>query len=73
MLQNLFSLRQFWLTKWSFFVHSTTRNAPYVHLRLDLILQLCKFFPIASSAALVDNIFDLIGCSVLFTCEMTDK
>ena len=28
MLQNLFSIRQFWLTKWSFFIHSTTRNAP---------------------------------------------
>ena len=31
MLQNLFSIRQFWLTKWSFLVHSTTRNAPYLH------------------------------------------
>ena len=47
MLQNKFSLRQFWLTKWSFFVHSTTRNVPCVHLRLDSILELCRTFPIA--------------------------
>ena len=31
MLHNLFSLHQFRLTKCSFFVQSTTRNAPYVH------------------------------------------
>ena len=33
MLENLFSIRQFWQTKWSFLVHSTTctRNAPYIH------------------------------------------
>ena len=31
MLQNFFSIRQFWLTKWSFLVHSATRNAPYIH------------------------------------------
>ena len=42
------SLRQFWLTKWSFFVHSTTRNAPYVHKRLDSILELCRAFPFAT-------------------------
>ena len=29
-----------------FFIHSTTRNAPYVHLRLDSILELCRTFPI---------------------------
>ena len=34
MLQYYFSLRQFRLTKWSFFIHSTT---PYIHLRLNLI------------------------------------
>ena len=32
MLQYYFSLRQFQLTKWSFFIHSTT---PYIHQRLD--------------------------------------
>ena len=42
---ELFSLRQFRLTKVSFFVHSTTRNARYVHLRLDSILELCRTFP----------------------------
>ena len=46
MLQNKFFLRQFRLTKWSFFVHSTTRNAPYVHPRLDSILVLCRTFSI---------------------------
>ena len=47
MLQYYFSLRQFQLIKWSFFEHSTTRNGPYVHLRLDSILELCRTFPIA--------------------------
>ena len=48
MLQNLFSLRQFRLTKLNFFVHSITRIAPKVHPRLDLILKLCRTFPIDS-------------------------
>ena len=39
-----FSFRLFGLTKWSFFVHSTMRNAPYVHPRLDSILELCRTF-----------------------------
>ena len=42
MLQNLFSLRQFRLTKWSFFVHSTTRNVPYVHRGSDFIWDFRK-------------------------------
>ena len=46
MLQSSFSLRQFRVTKWSFFVHSTTRNAPNVQPRLDSILELCRTFPI---------------------------
>ena len=44
MLQYYFSLHQFLLIKWSFYIHSTTRNAPYVHPRLDLILELCRTF-----------------------------
>ena len=48
MLRNLFSLRQIQLTKWSFFVHSSTPNALYVHPRLDSILELCWAFPIAT-------------------------
>ena len=32
MLQCYFSLRQFCLIKWSFFIHSTT---PYIHPRFD--------------------------------------
>ena len=35
MLQNLFSIRQFWLRKWSFLVHSTTRYDPYIHRSHD--------------------------------------
>ena len=42
------SLRQFWLTKWSFFIYSTSRNAPYIQPRLDWILELCRTFPILS-------------------------
>ena len=38
MLQNLFSIRQFRLTKWSFLVHSITRNAPYIYWIHDLEL-----------------------------------
>ena len=45
MLQNLFSIRLFQLTKWSFLVHSTTRNAPYKNLRHDSILDLWRTFP----------------------------
>ena len=40
MLQNLFSIRQFRLT-----THSTTRNAPYIHLSHDSILELWQTFP----------------------------
>ena len=40
--RTYFCLRQFQLTKWSLFVHTTTRiNAPYVHPMLDSILDLC--------------------------------
>ena len=38
MLRNKFSLPQLRLTNWSFFVHSTTLYAPYVHPSLDLIV-----------------------------------
>ena len=55
MLQNLFPLRQFTLTKWIFFVHSTMPNAPYVQPRLDLILELCRTFWIGF-------IYDLTFC-----------
>ena len=40
--ENEFSLGLFPLAKCSFFVHSTMRNAPYVHPRLDSILKLCR-------------------------------
>ena len=45
MLQNLFSIRQFRLTKWSLSVPSTTRNASYMHLSHDSILELWRTFP----------------------------
>ena len=32
--------------KMSFFVHNTTRNAPYFHARFVSILELCRTFPI---------------------------
>ena len=36
MIQNLFSIRQFQLTKLCFLVHRTTRNAPYIYTRAIL-------------------------------------
>ena len=45
MLQNLFSIRQFRPTKWSFLVHSTTRNVPYMHPSHDWILELWRTLP----------------------------
>ena len=38
------SLFQFRLKKWSFQVQSITRSVPYVHSRLDSILELCRAF-----------------------------
>ena len=51
MLQNCFSIRQFWLTKWSFLVHSTTRNADYiqVHPSHNSILEVWRTFTNAVS------------------------
>ena len=31
-----------------FFVHSATRNVPYLHPRLHLIIELCRTFPIGT-------------------------
>ena len=45
MPQNLLTIRQFRLTKWGFLVHSTTRNAPYIHPSNDSILELWRTFP----------------------------
>ena len=45
MLRNLLTIRQFWLTKWGFLVHSTTRNVPYIHPSHDSILELWRTFP----------------------------
>ena len=45
---NKFSLRQSRL-KWSFFIRNTMRNAPYVHPRLDSILELCQTFQIVGT------------------------
>ena len=41
-LQNYFSLQQLQLLKVSFFIHNTT---PYIHLRLDSILEIVPGFP----------------------------
>ena len=43
--ESTFFIRQFRLTKWSFLVHSTTRNAPYIHPSHDSILELWQTFP----------------------------
>ena len=51
MLQYYFPLHQFRLIKWSFFVQSTTRNAPYLLPRLDLILKFCWTFLIAHATS----------------------
>ena len=37
-------MRQFGLTKCGLFLHSTMRNAPYIHPRHDLILKLWQTF-----------------------------
>ena len=50
MVQNLFSIRLFRLTKWSFLVHSTTRIASYIHPSHDSILELWRTFPNAKLA-----------------------
>ena len=42
--ENKFSIGLFRLTKWSIFVYSTMRNAPYVYTGLDSILELCRTF-----------------------------
>ena len=52
MLQKQMSIRQFRLTKWSFLVHSTTGNAPYMHPSHDSILELWRTFPKMSNVAL---------------------
>ena len=61
MLQNWFSLLQFRLTKWSFFVHSTMRNAAYIHQRLDLILESCQTYPIAAVLILTNGLSSLLS------------
>ena len=71
MLLNKFSICQFRLTKWSFLVHSTMRNAPYIHLSHDLILELWRTFPNASQA-----VISLTLDGRWFVCssyQMTDK
>ena len=78
MLQNLFSLRQFRQTKvfFSYVQCSTTRNAPYVHTRLDSILELCRTFPIeqTSSTTLLLYVYPLYtDSSVYLFCYNTRK
>ena len=53
MLQNYLSIRQFRLTKWSILVHSTTRNASYIHPSHDSILELLRTFPNARAILFV--------------------
>ena len=69
MLQNSFSLRQFRLTKWSFVVHSTTRNAPYVHPKLDSNLELCRTFPIAWSSDMRSTVLNAFYWYQIFALD----
>ena len=59
MVLNKFSKGQFQLTKWSFLVHSTTRNAAYIHPSHDSILELWQTFLNAQSSTLVFGHFFL--------------
>ena len=70
MLQKLFSIRQFRLTKWSFLVHSTTRNAPFIHPSHDSILELWWTFPSAAK-----HVHVVVGgiCSYIESYQMTIK
>ena len=45
MLKNKFFILQFELTKWSFWVHSTIGNAPYIHPSPDSILEMWRTSP----------------------------
>ena len=51
-----FPYASFRITKWSLFIHSTTHNAPYVHPRLDSILELCPAFPIELMTVPLGNV-----------------
>ena len=44
MLQSRFSIRQFWLTELSILVHSSMRNAPYIHPGHSSIIELWQTF-----------------------------
>ena len=70
MLQNLFSIRQFWLTKWSFLVHSTTRNALVCDVYCNFV-----FFPFGILGQvwyLIVSIPDSC-CLLYFKLPLSDK
>ena len=74
MLHNLFPLRHFRLTKWSFLEQSTKPNAPYIQPSHDSILELWRTFPNASPRG-VSIIYHVIGIyyvSVLKTIRLSD-
>ena len=73
MLQNLISMRQFRLTKWSFLVHSTTCNAPYIHPSHDSILELWRTFPnefLPSSSNVFNGYTQLAVMLLMNICSM---
>ena len=51
----LFSLRQFWLIKCSFYIHSATL---YIHPRLDSRIER-KFYDLGSEYVVVSSLLDL--------------
>ena len=44
-------------------MHMTTRNAPYVHQRLDSILELCRTFRLLNTGErqITTSVFDLMN------------
>ena len=58
MLLNFFSIRQFRIG--AFLVHSTTRNAPYIHPSHDSILALWRTFP---------NVYSYVEMGELYCVE----
>ena len=69
MLQYYFSLRQFRLIKWSFFIHSTT---PFIHRRLDSRIE-----PMFSDCRIIFKLvlfkIGVVSTSLVFTafCLLT--
>ena len=49
----------------AFLVHSTTRNAPCIHMSHDSILELWQTFPKALNGYFRQTVKDLVECSIM--------